>query len=75
MSDLLQSTLRSPRWQALQRSLAESIAAANIHADVIANAIANAKAPSSAGGSWLERVRCPVLKPAPHCGMGTTPIT
>jgi hypothetical protein len=63
MSDLLQSALRSPRWQALQRSLAESFAAAN------------AKAPAASAESWLARVRCPVLKPAPHCGMGTTPIT
>jgi len=52
MSDMLQSTSRSPRWHELQRSLAESFGAAN------ANANANAKvAPACAGGNWLARVR------------------
>jgi hypothetical protein len=50
MSNMLQSTLRSPRWQELQRSLAESYGAANANA--------NAKvAPACAGGNWLARVR------------------
>jgi hypothetical protein len=69
MSDLLQSTLRSPRWHALQRSLAESFGAANANANVIANANASAKAPAATGDSWLARVRCPVLVPAANCGI------
>ena len=49
MSDMLHSAMGSPRWQELQRSLAQSFGA---------NANANAQvAPAGAGGNWLARVR------------------
>jgi hypothetical protein len=54
MSDALQPTLRSTRWQTLQRKLAESF---------------GTKLPVSTSGSWLARVRCAALLPAPKCAM------
>jgi hypothetical protein len=63
MSDMLQST-RSPRWQALQRSLAQSFGTNTRHSNINAKQM-----PAATGGSWLDRVRCSTLQPQPNRGI------